>query len=139
MTPEEYIATLSVDEMRYVLLKFWDWFGNEREDGCYQLGCWLKYYVWQYRKNKEKRKRKEKTKMTDKALIAYIAGRLEALLSYTGQYDAVSSMSCDLMMFKKECDKLHEICFRQLDENHDPQRDAEESAPHQCDVPNPRK
>lgn len=83
MTPEEYIATLSVDEMRYVLGCFWDWVENDGcpwsndkeydcdaeenefgvrecvEDGCYQLGCWLKYYVWQYRKNKEKRKREE--------------------------------------------------------------------------------
>ena len=77
MTPEEYINSLTVDEMRYVLLKFWDWYGNdgcpwsddkeydcgaekdefgEREcafETCEQTGCWLKYYVWLYRKNKE--------------------------------------------------------------------------------------
>ena len=77
MTPEEYINSLTVDEMRYVLLRFWTWFGNEgcpwsddkeydcgadenefgeREcafEPCEQTGCWLKYYVWLYRKKKE--------------------------------------------------------------------------------------
>ena len=80
MTPEEYINSLSVEEMRYVLRQFWDWWNNE---GCpwiatgddyecgaeadefgdrqcaesvdteEQNGCWLKYYVWKFRKNKE--------------------------------------------------------------------------------------
>lgn len=57
---------------------------------------------------------KREMAMSDEALIAYIAGRLEALLSHTGMDDSVSSMSCDLRMFQTECDKLREICLRQL-------------------------
>ena len=57
--------------------------------------------------------------MSNEALIAYVAGRLEALLAHTGKDDAVSSMSCDLMMFRRECDKLREICFQQLKKRND--------------------
>lgn len=57
--------------------------------------------------------------MGNEALIAYVAGRLEALLAHTGKDDGVDSMSCDLMMFRRECDRLREICFRQLEKRND--------------------
>ena len=73
MTPEEYINTLTVDEMRYVILQFWDWYSGEgcpatcypkykchREntDDCDEErevldGCWVRYYVWKFHKNKK--------------------------------------------------------------------------------------
>ena len=38
------------------------------------------------------------------------------MLAHPGKDDGVSSMSCDLRMFQTECDKLREMCFRQLEE-----------------------
>ena len=75
MTKEEYIDSLTPDEMRSVIRQFWDWRNNNgcpmTEDGndnfdCKkdfpqgwdeecdddyfdQTGCWVRYYVWQYR------------------------------------------------------------------------------------------
>ncbi len=80
MTQEEYINSLTIEELRYVVNQFWDWVGN---DGCpianeaadkdyiceeenkinecwdfqeQQLGCWVKYYVWKYHNSKEQGK-----------------------------------------------------------------------------------
>lgn len=57
--------------------------------------------------------------MSNEALIAYIAGRLEAVLTYTGKDNAMSSLSCDLKMFRMECDKLCDMCFQQLEKGND--------------------
>lgn len=83
MTKQEYINSLSVDELRAIAGEFYHWCGD---DGCpmthdkdfpcaegrgddeifarncqwdegeqAESGCWLKYYVWKFRKKQEKK------------------------------------------------------------------------------------
>ena len=85
MTPEEYIKSLTVDEMRFALLQCWDWRNDNGcpmseggddsfdckkdfpqgwdeecdEDWRDQYGCWIMFYVWTCRK---RRKAMEKLK-----------------------------------------------------------------------------
>ncbi len=80
MTKEEYINSLSVDELRAIAREFYEWFNDDgcpicdndapcpcgktdeeqdeircRDDQGVQAlnGCWLKYYVWRYRQKRE--------------------------------------------------------------------------------------
>lgn len=83
MTQEEYIKSLTVEEMRFALLQCWNWrndngcpmteggddsFDCKRdfpegwadecdEDYREQCGCWVWFYVWQYRRLKEAREK----------------------------------------------------------------------------------